>query len=193
MQNGARGIGLLNTVFIEKKRIFCQFKVPKPSNELIRASMAWPEPRIYIVDDDPVFTKFIENHIRSNGFTNLRTFDSGESFIESLKGNPDIVLLDFSLKGINGMDVLKQIGGVGSSTKVVVITVINDKELEAKCLENGATDYLVKEESRMDALKARVLDILQETKKSKRRRGIIAGISFIVFLALLYFIYSLMK
>jgi len=153
--------------------------------------MAWPQPRIHIVDDDPVFTKFIENHIRSNGFNTVKTFDSGESFVESLKEKPDVVLLDFSLQGINGMDVLKQIMQGKPSTKVVVITIINDKELESKCLENGAIDYLVKEESRMDAVKTRVLDLLQEIRKTKRTRGIISGISIVVFLALLYFIYSL--
>lgn len=155
--------------------------------------MSWLEPVIYVVDDDPVFRKFMETHIMSNGFKKLKSFDSGEAFLSSLKENPDVVLLDFSLKGINGMDVLKQIKQSGASIQVVVITILNDKELEAKCLENGAAEYLVKEESRMDAVKTRVLDILLEARKKKRVKAIIGGIVSLAVIALLYFIFTMIK
>jgi DNA-binding response OmpR family regulator len=153
--------------------------------------MAWPDPLIHIVDDDPVFTKFIESHVRSNGFNNIKTFQSGEAFLEAIKENPDIVLLDFSLQGINGKDVLKEIKKNKPRIKVAVITVINDRELEGECLKLGATDYLVKEESRMDAVKTRVIDILQETKRNKFRKLVGVGVLTVVFIAVIYFILTM--
>ena len=154
--------------------------------------MAWPNPIIHIVDDDPVFTKFILGHVRSNGYDRVKSFESGEEFLETLKENPNVVLLDFSLKGLNGLDVIKEIKKNKPGIKIVVITVVNDPKLEEECLRMGAVDYLVKEENRMDAVKTRVLDILHETVIEERRKYVVGGFAIIALIVLIYLMSGLL-
>ena len=155
--------------------------------------MAWPNPVIHIVDDDPVFTKFLHSHIKSHGYDRVKTFESGESFLNYRGENASVVLLDFSLKGLNGMDVIREIKKRRPKAKIVIITVINDPKLEEDCLRMGAAEYLVKEESRMEALKARVLDLLSETSMDIRRKYVVAGFGVIALIFLLYLMIGLMN
>ena len=148
--------------------------------------MPWPNPLIHIVDDDPVFTKFIKSSIESNGFDRVKTFESGEAFLASLKENPAIVFLDFSMKGLNGLDVIREIKGFKPRTIIVMVTVINDGEVEEKCLKLGAADYLVKEDNKLEDLKTNILGILEDTVRDIRRKYIVAGFGFVAMLVLIY-------
>ena len=148
--------------------------------------MAWPNPVIHIVDDDPVFAKFILSHIQSNGYDRVKSFESGEKFLESLNENPAVVLLDFSLKGLNGLDIIREIKRQKPRIKIVVVTIVNDPKLEDECLRMGAADYLVKEDTRMEAMKARVLDILHETIIDERRKYVVGVFAVIALIVLIY-------
>ena len=148
--------------------------------------MAWPNPVIHIVDDDPVFTHFIKSHIASNGFDRIKTFENGEAFLKSLRDNPAIVFLDFSLTGLNGLDVIREIKAQKPKTKIVVVTVINDSKLEDQCLRAGAADYLVKEENKMEVLKAGVVSVLGDTVRDIRRKYVVAGFGMVALIILIY-------
>lgn len=120
-------------------------------------------PYIFIVEDDPVYTKVITHKLTSSGFTKFTSFTSGEAALEQLNQNPDFVILDFSLDGLNGLDTLKAIRERNRKVKVIVLTSVKNSELAEKCLISGAQDYLEKSADSLDS-------IIQELSASRSRR-----------------------
>jgi DNA-binding response OmpR family regulator len=131
-------------------------------------------PLVFVVEDDPVYSKVIERNLTKNGHTNLKLFVSGEDALDSINDNPDFVLLDFSLGGLNGLDTLQKIKAKKSNSKVVVLTGVTDEALAAKCLANGALLYIEKNDHSFDPI-IEHLNAIQSRKKL-RNMVIIGGV-----------------
>jgi DNA-binding response OmpR family regulator len=101
---------------------------------------------VFVVEDDPAFSKFLHVLLEQNGYKDVVSFDSGEACIEMLKKKPSFVFLDFSLNGLNGLDTLKKIKKKAPKTHVFIITSLDDEEVKSNCLNNGAALYFNKME-----------------------------------------------
>jgi len=91
-------------------------------------------------------------------FTNIKLFSNGEECLDKLNENPSVIFLDFSLDGLNGLDILKRIKSKKPKTKVYIVTVIEDDIVREKCLRAGAKNYFVKTDKGMDRLNRIVLN-----------------------------------
>ena len=124
------------------------------------------EPTIFIIEDDPVYSKVINMTLSNNGYTKVHSFSSGEEAINSLSRNPHFIVLDFSLGGLNGLDILKMIKKKKSSCEVVVLTSVINEDLAEKCIEFGALHYLEKNDTSLNLM----LNVLSDARKKMKSR-----------------------
>lgn len=114
-------------------------------------------PKAFIVDDDPTFVKLLENELDKASFTPYETYFNGEDCIANLKHKPRLILLDFSLGGLNGLDVLRVIKDKSPRSSVVMLTAVEDDTVKEKCLEAGASNYIIKDPDGLERLQNEVL------------------------------------
>ena len=108
---------------------------------------------IYIVDDDPIYGGTIKKILNVKKFSNVKLFNSGEECLDQISVKPDLIILDFSLETLNGLDVLRLIKGKQPKTKVVFLTSLNDNpELQERCKNEGAAGFFQKNESGIEEL-----------------------------------------
>jgi DNA-binding NarL/FixJ family response regulator len=67
---------------------------------------------------------------------------------------PDILLLDMEMPGIDGVEVARRLRDAGSKTRVVALSAYNDKHYILSMLELGAAGYIVKDEAPQNILEA---------------------------------------
>ncbi len=83
--------------------------------------------------------------------------ENGERAMEMLKlQKPDVALLDLNMPLLNGIDVLKNIKGLKSNVKIIMLTVENDKKTIHEAIDIGADGYVLKDsagEEIVDAIK----------------------------------------
>ena len=115
------------------------------------------KPKVFIVDDDPTFVKLLEHQLETAKITPFETYVSGEECLENMHHKPRLVLLDFSLGGLNGLDVLTQIKRDFAGTDVVMLTAVEDEVVEQRCLKAGARSYIRKDPDGIERLKKEVL------------------------------------
>jgi two-component system OmpR family response regulator len=113
-------------------------------------------PKAFIVDDDPTFVKILEYELNKAGFTPFESYESGEECLANLDSKPRIVLLDFSLGGLNGLDVLRSIKKKSPRTDVIMLTAVEDDMVRQKCFEAGATNYIIKDPDGIERLNKEV-------------------------------------
>ena len=120
--------------------------------------------RIFAVEDDPVYTRFLTYVFDLNPDFAVRFFEDGKSFLEALHERPDIITLDYSLPDMQGDDVLKAIKQTYPDIPVIIISGQEDISTAVDLLKLGAYDYIPKNEETKDRL---LLSISKAAKNVK--------------------------
>ncbi|WP_310485376.1 response regulator [Chamaesiphon sp. VAR_48_metabat_403] len=124
---------------------------------------------ILVVDDEPDNFDVIETLLPSESYR-LHYANCGENAIECLdKFNPDLILLDVMMPGINGFEACRRIKLMSQwqGVPIVMVTALSGKEDLARCLAAGADDFIHKPVNGLE-LRARVNSMLRIKKQHDR-------------------------
>jgi two-component system response regulator AtoC len=98
-----------------------------------------------IVDDDQPFAEYLQTLLRSRGYETT-AYDSGDALLRGLREGalPDVVLLDVSMPGLDGLETLRQIRLAHPAAQVVMVSGGRATEKIVEAVRLGAADYVVK-------------------------------------------------
>jgi two-component system response regulator MprA len=114
---------------------------------------------ILVVDDDPKITQLLKRALTLEGYS-VQTAGSGMAGLEEIRAqNPDLVILDILMPGMDGIEVCRRIRSNGD-TPVLLLTAKDEVADRVKGLDSGADDYLVKPFA-LEELLARVRVLLR--------------------------------
>jgi len=99
---------------------------------------------ILIADDDGSILNVLSRFLKSAGYTVITAEDGETALRLAREKKPDIMLLDISMPGKSGVEVLKELAPELPGTGFMMITGNEDEELAKSCLKMGATDYIAK-------------------------------------------------
>ncbi|MGQ9619561.1 MAG: response regulator [Bacteroidales bacterium] len=102
--------------------------------------------RIIIVEDDIPSIKYYRTVLENSG-ASLKTFENGKDFVEYLSNpdeNIDIVLIDFLIPFVNGIDCVRQMRKVNRVTPVLMITAYYSDQTRSEALIAGCNEYVLK-------------------------------------------------
>lgn len=118
----------------------------------------------FLVDDDPFCLQLFHYHLKNIGIKDIYLYDNGEDCLNNMALHPDLVLLDHYMKPLNGFDVLAEIKKIHPETFVVFISGQEEIHVPIIAMENGAFDYLVKNDVTEDKLQL-IIEKIQAIKK----------------------------
>jgi two-component system, NtrC family, response regulator AtoC len=111
--------------------------------------------RILLVDDEPAMLRYIRTLLEVDDYK-VETASTGEEALERIdKGmEPDLVLLDVLMPGIDGLETLEQIRQKRPAAKVVMLSCVNDTRKVVQAMRLGAHDYITKpfQKAELDAV-----------------------------------------
>jgi DNA-binding NarL/FixJ family response regulator len=103
--------------------------------------------RILIVDDHPLTRDALAALLQQSGFTVAGQAADGETAVErAAELAPDLILLDLSLPGMNGLEALPRLRAAAPAAEVVVLTASGTEENLLGAIRGGAAGYLLKSE-----------------------------------------------
>src|ERR1043165_6551004 len=101
---------------------------------------------LFIVDDNKLMVTDLKHYLqtRFGVGVNISTFYDGESCLEKVDKDTQIVILDYFLEGKNGIEILKAIKLINEKTKVIMLSSNESVALAIEAFRQGVTEYVVK-------------------------------------------------
>ena len=129
--------------------------------------------KIFLVDDDAVFLKALEIEFLQHADFNIETFGTGEFCLQNISHNPDVIILDYHLDGINskamnGIETLDRIKAINPDIPVVMLSSQDKIDVAISCMHHRAFDYVVKSETAFLRLKQIIVKVLHTQKIDKQ-------------------------
>lgn len=128
--------------------------------------------KIFLVDDDALYLKLLEIELLEHADFVIETFATGELCIANLSRNPDVIILDYYLDGIdktamNGMLTLDKIKAFNPDIPVIMLSSQDKIEVAVDCMLHKASDYVVKSETAFIRLQQSMSTIFHTRKIEK--------------------------
>ncbi|QDT06933.1 Chemotaxis protein CheY [Rubripirellula lacrimiformis] len=102
-------------------------------------------PKVLLVDDSGVMRKIIMRALNAINVSDIIEAADGELALAAFNaGAFDLVLTDWNMPNMSGLDLLKAIRATGSKVPVILITTESEKERVLEAIQAGANNYLVK-------------------------------------------------
>lgn len=119
--------------------------------------------RILIVEDEAKLAQFIELELKYEGYEVTAANDGFAGLTQARESTPDLLILDWMLPGISGLEICRRLRQTGSTVPVILLTAKDEISDRVEGLDAGADDYVVKPFS-IEELFARVRAHLRRTQ-----------------------------
>ena len=128
--------------------------------------------KIFLVDDDALYLKSLEIELLEHADFSIETYATGELCVKNLAVNPDIIILDYHLDGIdatamNGLETLDKIKQSNADIPVIMLSSQDKIEVAVNCMHHRASDYVVKSETAFMRLQKIITTIFTYKKMEK--------------------------
>ena len=128
--------------------------------------------KLFLVDDDAVFLKSLEIEFLQHADFTIATYLTGELCINNLSHDPDVVILDYHLDGIdksaiNGIETLDKIKVINPDIPVIMLSSQDKIDVAINCMHHRAIDYVVKSETAFIRLQKIITSIFSYKKMEK--------------------------
>jgi two-component system response regulator MprA len=123
--------------------------------------------RVLIIEDDEAILAFLRRGLGFEGY-DVETAENGQKGLALAAGNrPDLVVLDWMLPGMDGLEVCKRLRAMGKMP-ILMLTAKDSVGDRVQGLDAGADDYMVKPFN-LDELLARIRALLRRTQAPKQK------------------------
>lgn len=122
-------------------------------------------PKLLLVEDDSALAELLEYRFESEGYDVRTTADGEEALVMAMEDAPDLVILDWMIEGVSGIEVCRRLRREKATAHVpiIMLTAREAEDDRVRGLETGADDYVTKPFSPRELL-ARVSAVLRRVR-----------------------------
>lgn len=128
--------------------------------------MSKRKPRVLVVDDEPRYVWAIKMNLEARGYEVVVSQDGETAIGRAVNDDPDVIMLDVRMPGMNGYEVCRQIREF-STVPIIMLTALAEEVDKVKGLDAGADDYVTKPFG-AEELMARVRAAVRRREQSER-------------------------
>lgn len=115
--------------------------------------------KVFIVEDDEIYAEFLKKNLRTK--YKIYSYGTAEDAIVAIKSiMPDVLIIDYKLPQKNGIELYEEVKDqIKGSTKVIMMSGIDDGNLVLDFIKKGIRDYVIKDENVVKTL----MDIIEDS------------------------------
>lgn len=101
-------------------------------------------PKVFFIEDDKDYAANFLLHLRQNQYNDVTRFKDMETAMHYMSLSPDIIFLNFHMKGLNGIEALKQLRKNCPNAHIVLLSPRDKIQIAINAFVYGVTDYVTK-------------------------------------------------
>ncbi len=105
--------------------------------------------KIFLVEDDVLVATVIRQSLNKFEAFETTHFTTAEECLSNMQAQPDIVIIDYNLPGMDGLELMKKVKNISPGSLVIICSGQEDVKVVVDCYKNGANDYILKNEQMM--------------------------------------------
>ncbi len=130
---------------------------------------------VFIVEDDELYSTMLDYTLTRESTHQFIRYNSGEDCLANIFHNPDVVILDYGLPGMDGLEALYNIKKYDAAIPVIILTGNRNLSVAKQLLDTGAFDYIDKADkdaaSIIVATMNNALILSKQEKFQKKEKG----------------------
>lgn len=119
--------------------------------------------KILVVDDEPDIVRVLSKILELAGYEIMAAYGGAEAVKAAKENSPQVVLLDYMMPDLTGLDVLKEIKNFSDEIYVVMVTGRGSEEVAAAVMKAGASDYIIK-----PFVKDQIITVVKDTLRIRQ-------------------------
>lgn len=127
--------------------------------------------KVLIIDDDTYICNLLENILNNNGYNATAVYNRKTAMEYLKKNTPELVLCDYRLPDVDGMEMLQTIKSINKEIIVIIITAYADIRMAVRLIKSGAYDYVTKP-IHHDEILDNIKKAIKEKDKSSRNQHV---------------------
>lgn len=101
--------------------------------------------RILVADDSLIMRRNLKTMLEQAGHQVIAEAVNGsQAFVEYEKHKPDLVTMDITMPGMNGLEAIRKISEIDPQARIVVVSALAERDMVLEALECGALNYIIK-------------------------------------------------
>lgn len=146
-------------------------------------------PLLFVVEDNRIYNNLIVSYLKSHKFTMVESYLTGEDALKNMHKNPDIVIQDYLLDGMTGIEVLIKAKKIHPKVEFIFLSGNDNIDIAINSMKYGAYNYIVKDQMALQKLVEVINKINSTSELVKTKESLKLGvILFFVGLAILVII-----
>ncbi len=153
---------------------------------------------IYVVEDNVLYNKLISESLKNNGYQKVVSFFKGQPCVNEVLGGerPDIVIQDYFLDDINGLEVLQKVKKHSQKSEFIFLTANENMEVAVNSIKFGAYDYIIKDsEIAIQKMLSKISKITKLIDLQKRnnfiKKAMILSVTILVLIVILAILHGM--
>ncbi|MDP3431439.1 MAG: response regulator [Bacteroidota bacterium] len=143
-------------------------------------------PLIFVVEDNQIYNKLVVSYLKTNKFTRVESYLSGEDALNNMNKNPDIIIQDYLLEGMTGIEVLIKAKKTNPDVEFIFLSGQDSIDIAINSMKYGAYDYIVKDQMALQKMVNKIHKINSVTELvTSNKRYKIGVILFFIGLSIL--------
>lgn len=128
-------------------------------------------PLIFVVEDNHIYKDLVVSFLKTHKYTNVESYLTGEEALKNMHKNPDVVIQDYLLDGMTGIEVLIKAKKIAPNVEFIFLSGNDNIDIAINSMKYGASNYIVKDQNALPKMVEKLRQLssaskIVETKKT---------------------------
>ncbi|MBC8005302.1 MAG: response regulator [Verrucomicrobia bacterium] len=128
-------------------------------------------PLIFVVEDNHIYKDLVVSYLKTQKYSNVESYLTGEEALKNMHKNPDVVIQDYLLDGMTGIEVLVKAKKIAPNVEFIFLSGNDNIDIAINSMKYGASNYIVKDQNALPKMVEKIRQLssaskIVETKKT---------------------------
>lgn len=134
-------------------------------------------PLIFVVEDNHIYKDLVVSYLKTHKYSNVESYLTGEEALKNMHKNPDVVIQDYLLDGMTGIEVLIKAKKIAPNVEFIFLSGNDNIDIAINSMKYGASNYIVKDQQALPKMVEKIRQLSSASKIVQTKKTFKLGVT----------------